>query len=134
MALEAGLAQPDIAGRVLAFSGLYASTPEKVPPASLLHFLHGSEDQHVPTEQVQATLVRLSELQGDATLDVASTVGHELHPALIEQAIVRLQTCVPLRSWEEAISSLQGTASDKKEISQSECGRTTESITKRTLH
>jgi phospholipase/carboxylesterase len=134
MALEAGLAQPNIAGRVLAFSGLYASTPGRAPPASLLHFFHGSEDQHVSAAQMQATLDRLSELQGDATLDVASTVGHELHPVLIEQAIVRLQTCVPLRSWEEAISSLQETASDNKVISQSDCGDATKSITRRTLH
>ncbi|HWL27959.1 MAG TPA: esterase, partial [Burkholderiaceae bacterium] len=54
----------------------------------------------------------LAELQGDATLDVASMVGHELHDALIQQAVVRLQTCVPLRNWEAALSSLQQCATD----------------------
>src|SRR5690606_34399468 len=37
MALEASHAQPDLAGRVLAFSGLYASPPNDVPPATMLH-------------------------------------------------------------------------------------------------
>ena len=39
------------------------------------------------------------ELGADATLDVAATLGHELHPALMDQAVTRLQTCVPLRFW-----------------------------------
>lgn len=107
IALEASLAQPDLAGRVLAFSGLYASPPDKAPPATLLHFFHGSEDRQVSSDEVKSTLARLAELQGDATLDMASSIGHELHPALIEQAMLRLQTCVPLRNWEEALSLLE---------------------------
>ncbi|SHI35551.1 phospholipase/carboxylesterase [Pollutimonas bauzanensis] len=107
MALEAGLAQPDLAGRILAFSGLYASQPAKAPPLTMLHFFHGAEDRQLPAGEVQAALAHLGELQGDVTLDVASAIGHELHPALIRQAIVRLQTCVPLRNWEAALSALQ---------------------------
>ncbi len=107
MALEAAHAQPDLAGRVLAFSGLYVQPPMAVPPATVLHFFHGANDQQVSVEEVESTLVRLGELQGDATLDVASGIGHEVHNALIEQAVVRLQTCVPLRNWEDALSSLE---------------------------
>ncbi len=107
MALEASHAQPDLAGRVLAFSGLYAALPATVPPTTMLHFFHGANDQQVSAEDVESTLVRLGELQGDATLDVASRIGHELHEALIKQAVVRLQTCVPLRNWEDALGTLQ---------------------------
>ncbi|TEA71867.1 esterase [Allopusillimonas ginsengisoli] len=107
MALEAAHAQPDLAGRILAFSGLYVQAPATVPPATILHFFHGANDQQVSADNVESTLVRLGELQGDATLDVASGIGHELHTALIKQAIVRLQTCVPLRSWEDALNSLE---------------------------
>ncbi|NYT61137.1 esterase [Alcaligenaceae bacterium] len=110
MALEASLAQPDLAGRVLAFSGLYASQPGKAPPATLLHFFHGSEDQQVLGAQVQSMLAHLGELQADATLDTASEVGHELHGTLINQAIVRLTTCVPLRNWEAALGALAASA------------------------
>ncbi|MBB5214265.1 esterase [Parapusillimonas granuli] len=106
MALEASQAEHDLAGRVLAFSGLYAKPPVSVSPATVLHFFHGANDQQVSVDQVESTLVRLGELQGDATLDVASRIGHELHDALIKQAIVRLQTCVPLRSWEDAMNAL----------------------------
>ena len=44
----------------------------------------------------------LMALGADATCDIASTVGHELPPALMAQAIHRLQTCVPLRFWRQA--------------------------------
>lgn len=112
MMLEASHAQPDLAGRVLAFSGLYDHQPASAPPATMLHFFHGEEDHELPVAQVRQTLEHLGELQGDATLDVASMVGHELHEALIKQAVVRLQTCVPLRNWEAALSSLQQCAPD----------------------
>ena len=49
--------------------------------------------------RVRHDFAHLMELSADATLDVASTLAHELHPALIDQAITRLQTCVPLRFW-----------------------------------
>lgn len=110
MALEASHAQPELAGRVLAFCGLYVTQPTSAPPATLLHFFHGANDQQVSIQQVETTLARLAELQGDATLDVASRIGHELHAALIKQAIVRLQTCVPLRSWEDAMNALEAQA------------------------
>ena len=51
---------------------------------------------------IQAAQTRLDELHGDSTIDVATGLGHELHPALIQRAIVRLQT-VPLRGWEAAL-------------------------------
>jgi phospholipase/carboxylesterase len=123
MALEASHAQPDLAGRVLAFSGLYAALPSTVPPTTMLHFFHGANDQQVSVDEVESTLVRLGELQGDATLDVASKIGHELHDALIKQAIVRLQTCVPLRNWEDALGSLQEKQEQEPVVSPSS-GRT----------
>ncbi len=118
MALEASLAQPDLAGRVLAFSGLYARQPDAAPPATLLHFFHGADDTQVLAHDVASTLARLEELQGDATLDVASDIGHELHEALIQQAIVRLQTCVPLRNWQAALALLQQQAQESEEQCQ----------------
>ena len=52
-------------------------------------------------------LQHLGEIQADITAYIASQVGHELHQALIDQAIVRLQTCVPLRSWQAAYGELE---------------------------
>ena len=107
MALEACTAQPGLAGRVLAFSGRYAWLPETSLQATTLHLLHGADDKIVPVSHAQRAHARLNELKGDATLDIASRVGHQLHTALISQAIHRLQTTVPLRSWQAALSNLQ---------------------------
>lgn len=91
-----------LVGRVLAFSGRYAAWPDKAPSLTTLHFLHGQLDTVVPVRLAQQAYVELMALGADATCDIASTVGHELHPALMAQAIHRLQTCVPLRFWRSA--------------------------------
>lgn len=103
MALEFSAAHDGAAGRVLAFSGRYAALPEKAPELTTIHLLHGEKDRDIPVTHAQAAYERLSSLHGDVTIDLASGVGHELHPALIESAITRLETCVPLRSWERAL-------------------------------
>jgi phospholipase/carboxylesterase len=103
MALEYSKAHDGGVGRVLAFSGRYASLPDKAPELTTLHLLHGENDDIIPAAHTRAAYDRLSALHGDITLDIASGVDHELHPALIERAITRLETCVPLRSWERAL-------------------------------
>jgi phospholipase/carboxylesterase len=113
LALEACAEQAGLAGRVLAFSGSYARLPTAAPAATTLHFFHGAEDEHVPVDQIREAHARLAELDGDATLDIASAIGHEMHPALVGQAIHRLQTCVPLRSWQAAMGELAARADDQ---------------------
>lgn len=103
MALELVQAHDGMAGRVMAFSGRYAELPKTAPRYTTLHLLHGSADPVMDVALIQAAQARLNELHGDSTIDVATGLGHELHPALIQRAIVRLQTCVPLRSWEAAL-------------------------------
>jgi phospholipase/carboxylesterase len=112
MALEAVQADERLAGRVLAFSGRYAQLPDAAPKYTTIHLLHGADDTVMPVTHAQAAQNRLAALQGDSTIDVASRVGHQLHPALIQRAIVRLQTCVPLRSWEAAMGWDQSPPSD----------------------
>lgn len=103
MALEAVQAHDGLAGRVLAFSGRYAQLPKSAPQYTTIHLLHGADDAVMAVSHTQAAQARLDALHGDATIDVATRVGHTLHPALIQRAIERLQTCVPLRSWEAAL-------------------------------
>lgn len=103
MALELVQAHDGMAGRVIAFSGRYAQLPKTAPQYTTIHLLHGADDPVMSAAHIQAAQARLEELHGDSTIDIASHVGHELHPALIQRAIVRLQTCVPLRSWEAAL-------------------------------
>jgi len=105
MALEFSIAHDGSVGRVVAFSGRFAKLPEKAPEFTTLHLLHGEDDRVIPVEHAHAAYDRLTQLQGDSTLDIASSVGHELHAALADRAIHRLQTCIPLRSWKQALGS-----------------------------
>lgn len=99
LALALSDAHDGLVGRVLAFGGCYAAWPAKAPALTTLHFLHGHNDAVVPVARVRHDFAHLMALGADATLDVASTLAHELHPALMDQAVTRLQTCVPLRFW-----------------------------------
>lgn len=112
LALEATLAHAGLAGRVLAFSGCHARLPAVVSPHTTMHLLHGANDPVVPQDAMKAVHAHVSDLGGDATLDIASGVGHELHPALLEQAVHRLQTYVPMRRWKEAMSTLKEKSCD----------------------
>jgi phospholipase/carboxylesterase len=103
VALEYCSAHDGSVGRVLAFSGRYATLPDKAPELITIHLLHGKEDRVIPVEHAYTAYERLASLHGDVTIDIASSVGHEMHDALVERAIYRLQTCVPLRSWERAL-------------------------------
>jgi phospholipase/carboxylesterase len=103
LALEYAAKYDGGVGRVLAFSGRYATLPARAPQLTTLHLFHGEEDKVVPVEHVYAAYQHLATLRGDATLDVASLTGHEINDALVNRAIQRLQTCVPLRSWERAL-------------------------------
>ncbi|MDQ3058838.1 MAG: esterase [Pseudomonadota bacterium] len=99
LALALAHAHDGLVGRVLAFGGSYATWPGQAPQLTTLHLLHGARDPVEPLARVREGFERLMALKADATLDVAKSLGHELHPALIDQAIKRLQTCVPLRFW-----------------------------------
>jgi phospholipase/carboxylesterase len=103
MALELSAAHDGLVGRVLAFSGRYASLPSKPADLTTLHLFHGSQDPVMPVDLVKHAFEHLMNLQADATLDIAAGVGHDLHPALTAQATHRLQTCVPLRMWKQAL-------------------------------
>jgi phospholipase/carboxylesterase len=105
MALLMDGANDGIAGRVLAFGGRLVVQPSAAPRQTTLHLFHGADDTVVPAEGSRQALRWLAALQGDATLDVASGVGHELHPALIDCALHRLRTHIPLRTWQAAMAA-----------------------------
>lgn len=106
LSLELVARHDGLAGRVLAFGGRYCTLPAAAPRLSTLHFLHGREDAIFTLADVQQAFDHLARHRGDATLDVAHGVGHELHPALIECALQRLRTHIPRRTWEEALGAL----------------------------
>ncbi len=111
LSLAAAAHADGIAGRVLAFSGRYASLPEAPARRTTVHLFHGELDPVMPVAQARAAIERLNALGSDATVDIASGVGHELHAVLVERALARLATHVPQRLWAQAV----GAAGDEQE-------------------
>jgi phospholipase/carboxylesterase len=105
LSLELVKRQDGIAGRVLAFGGRFVELPASAPRLTTLHFFHGDADKVFPVDAVHGTLQHLGELQGDATVDIAQGVGHEVHPALVERALFRLRNHIPLRTWQAALGA-----------------------------
>ena len=106
IALEFSIVHDGHVGRVLAFSGRFAKLPENAPELTTLHLLHGESDPVIPVEHAQAAFERITDLSGDATLDLAASVGHEINAALADRAIQRLLTSIPLRSWKKALDDV----------------------------
>jgi phospholipase/carboxylesterase len=105
LALELATRHDGIAGRVLAFGGRYMTPPAAAPRHATVHLFHGSADKVIPDSGSREALEQLGALQGDATLDIADGVGHELHPVLIDCALQRLKTHIPLRTWQAALGA-----------------------------
>jgi len=106
VALELVQRHDGIAGRVLAFAGRYASLPQQAPRLSTLHFFHGATDTVIPAAQARLAIERLALLRGDATIDIANGVGHELPMALADRAIERLRSHIPQRTWAAALGAV----------------------------
>jgi len=92
-----------LCGRVLAFGGRYAEVPLAAPRHTTVHLFHGGLDRVIPAQGSRDALEHLAALQGDATLDIADGVGHEVHPVLIDCALHRLSSHIPLRTWQTAL-------------------------------
>ena len=112
LSLALALQDDGIAGRVLAFGGRLLVEPQAAPKHTTVHLFHGEDDTVLPAEGSRQALLWLGELQGDATLDIASGVGHELHPALIDCALQRLKSHIPLRTWQAALGAAQKDSDD----------------------
>jgi phospholipase/carboxylesterase len=106
LSLAAVLAEDGIAGRVLSFSGRFAALPASAPSHTTLHLFHGGADPVIAAEHSRLALHTLAMLNGDATLDIAEGVGHELHPALLDRAIFRLRNHIPARTWAAAMGAV----------------------------
>jgi phospholipase/carboxylesterase len=104
VSLEAVQAEPQLAGRVLAFSGRHASPPMHAPADTTVHIFHGLDDRVLPHASVVDSAERLLALGGDVTADVLPGIGHELHPQLMAQALTQLRTFLPKKLWREVLA------------------------------
>lgn len=105
ISLELVRRRDGLAGRVLAFGGRFVELPEVPPRRTTLHFFHGSADRVFPADDVRQAFEHLGHRQGDATIDIAEGVAHEVHPALVDCALFRLRSHIPLRTWQAALGA-----------------------------
>jgi len=114
LALESAVGNDGLAGRVLAFSARFGTLPEEAPRHTTLHLFHGGADGVIPVAQARAAMERLAALQGDATIDIAEGVGHLLHPVLLNCALHRLKSHIPLRTWQAALGGAAAVPANPK--------------------
>ncbi|MBL8361078.1 MAG: esterase [Rubrivivax sp.] len=106
LALALATQHDGLCGRVLAFGGCFARPPAAAPRHTTLHFFHGGADDIIVADRARTAIAHLGALQGDATIDIAEGIGHEVHPALIDCALHRLRNHIPMRTWREALGAL----------------------------
>lgn len=104
MVLEGSKAQPMLAGRIVAFSGRYATLPEQATAKTTIHLIHGDEDEVYQTALAQQAAARLSALGGDVTLDIVEDLPHAIDQRSMNLALDHLRYTVPRRYFEEALS------------------------------
>jgi phospholipase/carboxylesterase len=104
MALEAVQAEPQLAGRVLAFSGRHVDAPAHAPADTTVHLFHGMADTIIAHHASVESARCLMALGGDVTADVLPGIAHELHPELIDKAIGQLRSFLPKKVWRQAMS------------------------------
>ena len=104
MALEAVQAEPQLAGRVLAFSGRHVDAPAHAPADTTVHLFHGIDDAVIPYRASVESAQCLMALGGDVTADVLPGLGHALHTELMDKAIGQLRSFLPKKVWRQAMS------------------------------
>jgi len=94
---------PPLAGRVVSLAGRFAHLPQRVPPETTLHFIHGKDDPVIDYRHTVDAAEQLVRLGGDLTADVLPGLGHTVAPEMTELLLRRLTTHVPRRLWEQAM-------------------------------
>lgn len=104
MALEGVKAEPDLASRVVAFSGRYAEFPKNISASTTIHLIHGDEDQMINVKHVFDASEALERIGGDFTLDIVDNLGHAIDERSIRIALDHLRYTVPKHYFDEALS------------------------------
>ena len=104
MILEGSKAQPALAGRIVAFSGRYASLPEQASVKTTIHLIHGEDDEVYQAELARQAAARLMALGGDVTLNIVEDLPHAIDQRSMNLALDHLRYTVPRRYFDEALS------------------------------
>ncbi|WP_145599922.1 esterase [Yersinia frederiksenii] len=90
MSLEAVKAQPQLAGRVIGFSGRFATLPQQPIADVMIHLIHGEQDGVIRVEHAKAAVSSLTALGNQVTLDLDANTGHGINQLMLERALARL--------------------------------------------
>lgn len=104
MALEAVKAVPDLASRVIAFNGRYATLPHSATTATTVHLIHGGEDRVIDLAHAVAAQEALMAAGGDVTLDIVDDLAHAIDDRSMARALDHLRYTVPKHYFDEALS------------------------------
>ncbi len=104
MALEGVKAEPELASRVVAFSGRYAGLPQNIPASVTVHLIHGDEDSVINVKHAVEASEALERIGGDFTLDIIDALGHAIDDRSIRIALDHLRYTVPKHYFDEALS------------------------------
>lgn len=104
MVLEAIKAQPELAGRVVAFSGRYVTLPEKATTRTTIHLIHGEDDERIAVKHAWQAAAQLTALGGDVTLDIVDDLPHAIDERSMTLALKHLHFTIPKRYFDEALS------------------------------
>ncbi|HKS33953.1 MAG TPA: esterase [Enterobacteriaceae bacterium] len=104
MALESIKASPDLASRVIAFNGRYATLPTAASTATTVHLIHGGEDRTIDLSWAVAAQEALLALGGDVTLDIVEDLPHAIDDRSMQLALDHLRYTVPKHYFDEALS------------------------------
>lgn len=91
MSLEAVKAQPQLAGRVIGFSGRFATLPQQPIADVVIHLIHGEQDGVIRVEHAKAAVSSLTALGDQVTLDLDANTGHGINQPMLERAIAQLR-------------------------------------------
>lgn len=104
MVLEGIKARPGLAGRVVAFSGRFASLPQRATRRTTVHLIHGDDDDLVPSSYAEQAEASLLALGGDVTLNIVEDLTHAIDHRAMQYALDHLHYTVPKRYFDEALS------------------------------
>lgn len=91
LSLEAALAEPPPAARVVALGGRFAGRPQHAPAGARVHLLHGDADLVMPAAHAQQAARDLLALGADVTLDLVPGLGHGIDERMARLLLQRLQ-------------------------------------------
>ena len=87
MALESTQRAPTLASHVIAFSGRFASAPEKAPAGTAIHLIHGDADPVIPVENSRSAARLLQALGANVSLDIEPGMGHSIDARMLATAL-----------------------------------------------